>query len=173
MAMPQPDIFLPPHDRSVTPLIDPLTGLATRRMLVHHLQSLLDQGDTPAAVCIIDVRGLQTLNHTQGVERGDEVLRLVGQTLTATIRRKDLVGRLGEDEFAVVLVNADATVAARVLQRVLHNVETCGVTVTAGVALYPVHGTSPADLLRRADIAREQADCRQLDFVIWNPVTAG
>lgn len=85
---------------------DPLTGVGNRRALAEHLTTLADTGD-PLSVVLIDVDDFKTVNDTYGHNQGDEALRAVADLLTGHLRDRDLVARIGGDEFAVALHAAD------------------------------------------------------------------
>lgn len=171
MSLTAPPFPTSPLDRP-HPLYDPLTGVANRDTLRHHLDTLLRAGDTPLALCVFDLTDLRTVNAVQGVDRGDDLLRRLATLLRDGIRRKDMVARLGGDEFAVVLTNADAGVTCRVIYRLLHALQDANLTVTTGVALSPVHGICAAELIRHADLARHQNPGTS-DFAIWSGSAVG
>lgn len=81
-------------------LLDPLTGLLNRSGL---REGYLELRERPAAVLVIDVDHFKQLNDTCGHAMGDEVLRIVGQSLKQSLRSSDLAARHGGDEFVVVL----------------------------------------------------------------------
>lgn len=104
---------------------DPLTGLRNRRLFEHDLRLQLGRchryGET-AGLMVIDIDGFRALNGRHGTAIGDETLKAVGRALTRRLRETDLIGRIGGDEFAVLLPHADhegLAVVAEVLQRVI------------------------------------------------------
>ncbi|MFL5915964.1 MAG: HD domain-containing phosphohydrolase [Gaiellaceae bacterium] len=139
-------------------LTDPLTGLGNHRSFHERLQRELvaaEEVGTPLALCLVDFDDLKSVNDRFGHPVGDLVLGQVASRL----RQGGESFRLGGDEFAVLLPGHDerlATAVARsIVERVaaLH-VEGVGeVTVSAGVATYPTHGTSRDELIRLADSA--------------------
>jgi diguanylate cyclase (GGDEF)-like protein len=139
-------------------LTDPLTGLGNHRSFHERLQRELvaaEEVGTPLALCLVDFDDLKSVNDRFGHPVGDLVLGHVASRL----RQGGESFRLGGDEFAVLLPGHDerlATAVARsIVERVaaLH-VEGVGeVTVSAGVATYPTHGTSRDELIRLADSA--------------------
>jgi diguanylate cyclase (GGDEF)-like protein/PAS domain S-box-containing protein len=146
-------------------LYDPLTGLANQiifNALFEHTLQLARRQRTILAVLFIDLVGFKAVNDVFGRERGDLVLRSVAERLKECLRESDIVARLGEDEFIVVLENIardeDAQLVARKLSRVLtepHVIQGQDVVVQAssGVAIFPGDGENPEDLLNAARLA--------------------
>ena len=139
-------------------LTDPLTGLGNHRSFHERLQRELvvaEEESTPLALCLVDFDNLKAVNDQFGHPVGDLVLGQVASRL----RQGGEAFRLGGDEFAVLLPRQDerqATAVARsIVERVAAlDVEGVGpVTVSAGVATYPTHGTGRDELIRLADSA--------------------
>jgi diguanylate cyclase (GGDEF)-like protein len=139
-------------------LTDPLTGLGNHRSFHERLQRELvvaEQESSSLALCLVDFDDLKSVNDQFGHPVGDLVLGQVASRL----RQGGEAFRLGGDEFAVLLPRQDerqATAVARsIVERVAAlDVEGVGpVTVSAGVATYPMHGTSRDELIRLADSA--------------------
>ena len=139
-------------------LTDPLTGLGNHRSFHERLQRELVEAElhgTSVALCLVDFDDLKRVNDQFGHPVGDLVLGQVASRL----RQGGEAFRLGGDEFAVLLPRQEerqATAVARsIVERVAAlDVESVGpVTVSAGVATYPTHGTSRDELIRLADSA--------------------
>ena len=93
---------------------DPLTGVKNRRAFVREMKRIAafaQRYGAPASVAYFDVDELKTINDRFGHAAGDAALQAVAERLGAHIRESDIVGRMGGDEFAVLLVQADAAVA--------------------------------------------------------------
>jgi len=140
---------------------DHLTGLANRRHFYEALEkavSLARRHRYPLALVSLDLDGLKQVNDSAGHAAGDEVLTSFAALLAALCRAEDLPGRLGGDEFSVLLPGNELGGARGLAERVLTAVRSCaalaerGVTVSAGVAQW-ASGELPDDLLRRADQA--------------------
>ncbi|WP_395644977.1 GGDEF domain-containing protein [Terricaulis sp.] len=91
---------------------DALTPTFNRRAFLtqlHRTMSEVERYKTPAAVLYIDLDGFKALNDAYGHAAGDAVLRHVGRLLVESVRESDVIGRLGGDEFGVILnrVNAE------------------------------------------------------------------
>ena len=94
---------------------DTLTPTFNRRAFLrelHRTMSEVERYKTPAAVLYVDLDGFKALNDSHGHAAGDAVLRHVGRLLSETVRESDVVGRLGGDEFGVILNRVAAEEAA-------------------------------------------------------------
>lgn len=90
---------------------DPLSPVFNRRAFLrelHRTMSEVERYKTPAAVLYLDLDGFKALNDSYGHAAGDAVLRHVGLLLLDSVRESDVVGRLGGDEFGVILNRASA-----------------------------------------------------------------
>ncbi|MBJ7332685.1 MAG: GGDEF domain-containing protein [Solirubrobacteraceae bacterium] len=121
---------------------DALTGLLNRKAFELRLANLERQaaaGTRPVAILMCDLDGFKNINDTLGHDEGDQVLRRVAESLSASARSTDLVYRLGGDEFAVVLDGASPDDACDVGERLREGIETRfadapKVTLSVGVA---------------------------------------
>jgi diguanylate cyclase (GGDEF)-like protein len=99
---------------------DALTGVVNARAFARIGDRLLEFSDArgePSVVVRFDVAGIGAINQTFGFEEGDRALVDAARIIGETVRGSDLVGRIGPDEFGVVLVGADADAARLVLRR--------------------------------------------------------
>ncbi len=94
--------------------IDPLTKLPNRRAWEEALESV---ADGPAGIVVVDVDQLKTVNDERGHHVGDEYLQAVAAAMAATIREGDLIARIGGDEFAILLPDADETTCRKIARR--------------------------------------------------------
>jgi diguanylate cyclase len=145
---------------------DPLTGLANRRAFEAALSREADRvarSGEPALLLVLDIDHFKRVNDTYGHAAGDQVIRAVADTLTDCVRPMDLPGRLGGEEFAVILPNCPPAFGQTVADRLRMRVEACvithapsqqiGVTVSVGGAYAPQWvRTSPALWMERADL---------------------
>jgi len=93
---------------------DPLTPTVNRRAFVRELErakAYADRYKSPAAIIYIDIDDMKSINDRFGHAAGDEVLQAVARTLIGNVRSSDVVGRLGGDEFGVILAHADRLAA--------------------------------------------------------------
>ena len=145
---------------------DPLTGLYNAQQLREHTATMiprLKRQGSDCAVLYIDLDGFKPVNDTYGHDAGDQVLAACGERLRAELRECDVAGRMGGDEFVVVVEGASdrdalAFVAERVLQSIsrpiaLSDGDLVEVSGSIGIACYPQDGETPADLLGAADQA--------------------
>jgi diguanylate cyclase (GGDEF)-like protein/putative nucleotidyltransferase with HDIG domain len=145
---------------------DPLTGLANHRALHERIDAELAQSAAtgqPFAVIMADLDNFKLFNDTYGHPVGDQVLRIVADTLCSEAAPSDSVGRYGGDEFLVILPGADATGAlayiARVRERLAHHHPALGETsaiplaLSSGIAVYPHDAQQRHALIALADSA--------------------
>lgn len=147
---------------------DPLTGLANERTVGRILELELARAGrqgSEVSFAIFDVDDFQATNRDGGNEAGDDVLRRVAAVLAESVRLVDTVGRIGGDEFVLVAPgSAGMMVAQRVLDGIAALPAVAGrqITVSAGVARFPVDGADTEALIAAAKdgLARARADGR-------------
>lgn len=143
---------------------DVLTGLANLRRFSDEVKDrLLDERATSVPVLLVVLDRFTEINDTLGHRVGDELLRAVADRMRTTVGTKGVVGRVGGDSFAVVVVEKtscehDATACASMLREVLiAPFELSDVTVSVdaliGVAIGPDDGETVDELMQRADVA--------------------
>ncbi|MBE1236511.1 GGDEF domain-containing protein [Phaeovibrio sulfidiphilus] len=145
--------------------VDPLTQLPNLRGTTERMSQILDYARNEnlyAATLFVDLDSFKVVNDTHGHAVGDMVLRVVAERLTHAVREFDLVGRIGGDEFIVVLSHIsrpdDAATAARKIitslsQPIEINGALCQVGASVGIAIFPEHGTDESVLIHVADEA--------------------
>jgi diguanylate cyclase (GGDEF)-like protein len=141
---------------------DSLTGLFNHRSfherLLHALQEA-SRTHRPVAVLMLDIDDFKKINDVHGHGVGDEVLRMLADTLRTCVRPNDVVCRLGGEEFGVIMgscVDVDAMRVANRLVARLSELNLAGVgklTVSLGIALGPVHAMNPRELAACAEAA--------------------
>ncbi|KAF1858488.1 hypothetical protein Lal_00015005 [Lupinus albus] len=146
---------------------DPLTGLANRNLLwdrLEHALHLAGRHKALVATVLIDLDDFKAVNDTFGHEAGDVVLKVVARRLQASVRDSDTVARMSGDEFVLVLANQPSLrFTLRMVERlrrsfaipVAFNNREIPVGASVGVSLYPLDGTTAAELVRAADLAIE------------------
>lgn len=146
-------------------LYDSITGLANRQLFEQRLTQALARAERrhyAVAVVIVDVDGFRNINHAGGRRVGDQVLQAVAQILSGLMRPGDSAARMGNDEFAVLLVDLPASdqvsiPVGRMTDALTQQVDLDGHTVylsaSLGVAVYPDDGGDADDLITHAELA--------------------
>jgi diguanylate cyclase (GGDEF)-like protein/putative nucleotidyltransferase with HDIG domain len=147
---------------------DFLTGLPNARSICAHLDSELARAKRSGqhlAVLLCDLNGFKTVNDNYGHLVGNKLLVQIARNLRTVCREFDLVGRLGGDEFILVLPEFTTTTVKELLPRVELAVEQAGeaicckkvVTASVGAAFYPKDGLTAEALLSEADRSMYEA----------------
>ena len=147
---------------------DFLTGLPNARSICAHLDSELarsERSGQPLAVLLCDLNGFKTVNDNFGHLVGNKLLEEIARNFRTVCREYDLVGRLGGDEFILVLPEFTTTTVKEFIPRVQLAVEDAGrtvcgkkvVTASVGAAFYPQDGVTAEELLSEADRAMYDA----------------
>ncbi|KRB76464.1 hypothetical protein ASE01_16015 [Nocardioides sp. Root190] len=161
---------------------DALTGLPNRTTLTKHLVDAIHQAERlgeRVALLLLDVDHFKRVNDSLGHHVGDRLLLELAERLVETTGEGDLVARLGGDEFVVVFsglseledvrARVDRIAAALPGAVTVDNREVLA-TASMGCAVYPDHGSSPAHMLKNADIAMYRAKAAGRNNVRWfNP----
>lgn len=159
-------------DAQTQSLTDSLTGLYNRRSLERLLERevlLASRHQVPLSVVALDIDHFKQINDFHGHQTGDEVLKLVASTITATLRRSDLSFRHGGDEFVLLLPQTSANNAVATMEKLRRSIaavvrkDVPTPTLSIGVAEF-WRGATPNQLLRAADEAlyaakRESRNC--------------
>jgi diguanylate cyclase (GGDEF)-like protein len=141
---------------------DPLTNLLNRRSFVQHLDAEVARSrrhNRPLALLVFDLNELKTLNDTYGHAAGDEALQHVATILTTGLRGGDHAFRIGGDEFAVLLTEANAADANAAAERIAGSLEESParwdwkLTTSFGIALCAGESCDSGTLMRVADDA--------------------
>ena len=159
---------------------DPLTGLNNRRTILEELQNWFDLGrrhQRPLSVLMCDLDHFKHINDTLGHGAGDQVLEAFGHRMRETLRATDLAGRIGGEEFLVILPETDLEGALLLAERlrvaaavpILAGRETLKVTCSLGVAQRSPLDPGAGTLLARADGALYAAKRAGRDRVAADP----
>jgi diguanylate cyclase (GGDEF)-like protein/PAS domain S-box-containing protein len=148
---------------------DPLTSLPNRQLLQDRAQQALIEAarhKQEMALLFVDLDRFKNINDTLGHVSGDQLLCQVAERLCGCVREVDTVGRLGGDEFLIILGDLhEATNAGHVAQKIIGRMETpfdlgghhFTISPSIGVSIYPHDGESFQALLQKADIAMYEA----------------
>ncbi len=153
--------------------LDPLTGVAMRRVLEQKLEetyrACVEDGGS-MALLLCDLDHFKRINDTYGHAVGDQALVAVARVLAGRIKQRDLCCRYGGEEFVLLLADADGATGLVVAERLRKEVEKLPLavdgkrvplTLSAGVAAFPeLYVSSPAELAQLADNALYQAKHR-------------
>ena len=164
---------------------DALTGLINRREFENRAKEVLDKLTNEQhehALCFMDLDQFKIVNDTCGHTAGDELLRQVSKILTSTIRKRDILSRLGGDEFGVLMEDCSIEQANRVTSSILKNIQQYqfsweGQTFHIGVSIGLVSITQATinynELLKQADEACYLAkDSGRNRVHVYNPVNS-
>jgi len=144
---------------------DTLTGLPNRLMvgqLLDHAIQSAHRYNRQLAVFFVDLDRFKTVNDSLGHDAGDRLLKEVAARLRQSLRHVDVVGRLGGDEFIILIedfqdVKQLEILAHKILATVMQPMfllgEECRVTASIGISVFPQHGRDEQSLMKNADIA--------------------
>jgi diguanylate cyclase (GGDEF)-like protein len=146
---------------------DGLTGLLNKTNVVFRIDQILDAENDVArtvSVFLMDIDHFKNYNDTNGHPAGDDLLREVSALLTNTVRDGELVGRYGGEEFLVVFPDTDRNTALQAAERIRNLIasqplrfgdrQPLGmISVSGGVANFPLDATDTASLIQHADEA--------------------
>jgi diguanylate cyclase (GGDEF)-like protein/PAS domain S-box-containing protein len=157
---------------------DSLTGLYNRRFLDETLTRELSRAERDkysVSVVMLDLDHFKKFNDTYGHDVGDMMLKQLGKLLTSQVRAGDIACRYGGEEFVVVMPKASLSVARQRAndwrtrfesQILIFGGDVLSATLSAGVAVYPMHGSSSEEIIRKADQAMYAAKAAGRNLVI-------
>lgn len=163
---------------------DALTGVPNRRQILHQATLLIQRAlaaRRPLAVMILDIDRFKPINDRWGHLSGDEVLRAVADACRAGLRPQDCMGRLGGEEFGILLADTDRREAMAIAERLREQVAALAVTLPGGSVLHPTVSIGVTQLeaadalqtaalptvLHRADLAMYRAKTEGRDRVAF------
>jgi diguanylate cyclase (GGDEF)-like protein/PAS domain S-box-containing protein len=147
-------------------ITDSLTGLCNHAHFYQRLGEEIERSrryNGGFAVAMMDVDNFKRFNDSRGHQEGDKMLRLVADSIRSGLRRSDLAFRYGGDEFAAILLHADAARARAVTDRInrrlakslkqMNDEAAARLSLSAGVACFAADGKTADELVRAADAA--------------------
>jgi len=133
---------------------DALTGAANRRAFMQYLDAQVDRArrqDEPVAAVMVDLDHFKRTNDTYGHAVGDQVLMATVRQIEACLRERDMLGRLGGEEFAVLLPGIDGGAAVDAAERIRRAVSAVDVRIANGDRI-PVTASLGVSVLQREDM---------------------
>ncbi|HKM82075.1 MAG TPA: diguanylate cyclase [Candidatus Acidoferrum sp.] len=137
---------------------DGLTGLVNYREFYGSLEKEVcraERSHHPFGLLLLDLDDLKGINDRLGHLAGNRALRRLARVMKENCRASDVAARYGGDEFAILLIDADAErvqqIAQRIANRLSEQPDEPRLSVSIGSAIYPADGQSPQDLLEAAD----------------------
>jgi diguanylate cyclase len=148
--------------------IDPLTGIANRRVFAARLKSEVarsQRNGTSLSLAIWDIDHFKRINDNYGHTFGDDVIRCVAQVIESNLRDSDFTARYGGEEFVTLLPDCDADGAKALAEKINRAIQqsgccfsTIGFNLTASCGIASLHGPDPdGTLFKRADDALYRA----------------
>ncbi|HAG53182.1 MAG TPA: hypothetical protein DCL21_05290 [Alphaproteobacteria bacterium] len=148
---------------------DYLTGLLNRSAFLHELDSTLNlakRNGIQGALLFIDLDMFKVVNESHGYDAGDKVLLEVSSLLQANLRTTDIIGRIGGDEFAVIMHDINPQEVRKKIKQLInrlsrlkitYNGEQIQTTSSIGVVKYPNEDQDPSQILTAAGLAMHKA----------------
>ena len=168
------------QEREHLSVTDHLTELGNRRYLFDVLDGFFAdeaaaQSQRSLAFLFIDLEHFKKVNDSFGHPAGDEVLRQLGKRLAQSLTPSDVVARIGGDEFGVVMIDADATQAVSVAERISASLEQpfaleavrAQLSANIGIALAPADASDIAGLIECADVAMYRAKLGARPYALY------
>jgi len=167
-------------------LHDPLTGLPNRKYLFEQLSQLIIQANRhnrKLAIIFLDIDNFKDINDSYGHEIGDKVLSAVAETIKYHLRPGDIIGRIGGDEFIIILDDIakieDINIIANKLNKAIENIpnyiksklgiDICKITFSMGISVFPDDSTDINELIKFADTALYKAkELGKNNFVFYS-----
>lgn len=148
---------------------DPLTHLYNRRRFLDEMDRMLADAtrrSSQLGLLAFDLDGFKPINDRFGHQAGDEVLKAIAREVGAVIRRNEIFFRIGGDEFAILAPDVGEENLVKLARRICAKIarmplqfggKPTGITASVGIAIYPIHAGSAAELIARGDQAMYEA----------------
>ena len=161
---------------------DDLTGLPNRSLFAERInrdRARASKGTGALALLAMDIDRFKFINEIYGLEAGNKVLKQVAESLSVSVSKDDTVGRLGSDEFGIILHDirkpSDVILFAKMIMKnvpqiIMSGGEEISVTLDMGIAMYPDDGKDAHTLMKNADIALSKAKSQgRNNFQFYTP----
>ena len=144
---------------------DSLTGLPNRELFMTRLQqeiNLAQRNGKLVAVAFVDIDSFKTVNDTMGHEGGDLLLVHMAHRLSSNLRKFDTISRFGGDEFLIMISQVSQlkeilSEADKIMESIKKPIQIKNqeffVTASMGIAVFPIDGEMPDDLIKNSDLA--------------------
>lgn len=151
------------QDLIINSITDKLTTAYTRKYFEFKFDTILEtyrRKEGKLSLLMIDIDEFKGFNDKYGHLKGDEVLKLVGESIKSTVNSNGIVGRYGGEEFIVLLLDCELEKAINIGEQLRSNIEDIqlseiegNITVSIGLAQFPSHGSYKMELINNADQA--------------------
>lgn len=152
-------------------IADGLTGVYNHRYLQEKLSDEINRAaryGRPLSLVMVDIDHFKRYNETHGYRRGDVVLKEVASCIKSKLRKTDFLGRYGGEEFTLVLPEAEKEDVVALAERIREYIESLrffgeetqpgrNLTVSLGVAVFPIDAEDHKDLIKKAEGALYKA----------------
>ncbi len=143
-------------------VFDSLTGVTNRAFFFTKARRVLKESakkKTSFAFIYIDLNNFKSINDVHGHVTGDKLLKALGERMKHSLKKEDIIGRIGGDEFIILLNPSDHSTAKEVIKRLRNSIcrpfsidgKSFTVDFSAGVAVYPQDGNTVEELVMKAD----------------------
>jgi len=156
-------------------ITDALTGIGNHRLFQESFEAELHRAERyerSLSLLIIDVDHFKIYNDTYGHSEGDKILKTLAGLLERATRKEDIVARYGGEEFAIIAPETSKKKAEELAERIrqaIHD-EKLQLTVSIGLATFPIDGKSAKEIFTKADKALYQSKQSGRNLVtVWNP----
>ncbi|MBS3756679.1 MAG: diguanylate cyclase [Desulfobacterales bacterium] len=137
---------------------DALTGVYNRGYFEEELERLAKGRHLPLGIIVCDINKLKRINDTMGHQKGDELIQKTADLLKRAFRTSDIIARIGGDEFAVLLPDADEWAIENCMKRIREGIEAYraqklepGLSIAIGYAISSEHSVDTKALFKKAD----------------------
>lgn len=159
---------------------DDLTGLANKRLLIEQLEQTITSTQTKQStfsLISLDIDGFKLINDHFGHATGDAAMQEIAHRLQSHLGNGEIAARIGGDEFALILLHADAKSATAAAKRILNNLLTpfeinqhqFALGASVGIAMYPQDGSDSETLIQNADSAMYIAKNKNIAYALFSP----